>query len=85
MSDLATARRAAKERADFSLLRQRVPYAAFLDVQVTIEQGEPRQVRVVQAGPIHPRRNHAKALETVHPSARCRNGRSRAWRLQQTG
>lgn len=42
MSDLAAARRAAKERADFSLLRQRVPYAAFLDVQVTIEQGEPR-------------------------------------------
>ena len=42
MSDLAAARRAAKERADFSLLRQRVPYAAFLDVQVTMEQGEPR-------------------------------------------
>ena len=42
MSDLAAARRAGKERADFSLLRQRVPYAAFLDVQVTMEQGEPR-------------------------------------------
>lgn len=42
MSDLNKARRAARERGDFSLLRQRVPYAAFLDVQVTMAQNLPR-------------------------------------------
>lgn len=45
MSDarpLAEARRAAKERGDFTLLRERVPYSAFLDVQVTIDGGLPR-------------------------------------------
>lgn len=41
-TDLAEARRAARERGDFTLLRQRVPYSAFLDVQVTIENGVPR-------------------------------------------
>ena len=40
--DLAGARRAAREQGDFSLLRARVPYAAFLDVQVTLENGAPR-------------------------------------------
>jgi uncharacterized protein (TIGR00369 family) len=42
MSDLGSARRAARERADFTLLRQRVPYSAFLDVQVSLDQGAPR-------------------------------------------
>jgi uncharacterized protein (TIGR00369 family) len=42
MSDLAEARRAARERRDFSLLRERVPYSAFLDVQVSLENGVPR-------------------------------------------
>ncbi len=42
MTDLASARRAAREHADFSLLRERVPYSAFLDVQVTMEQGVPQ-------------------------------------------
>ena len=42
MNDLAEARRAVKERGDFTLLRQRVPYSAFLDVQVTLEGGSPR-------------------------------------------
>jgi uncharacterized protein (TIGR00369 family) len=42
MTDLAAARRAARERADFSLLRERVPYSAFLDVQVTLANGMPR-------------------------------------------
>ena len=42
MTDLATARRAAREQGDFSLLRARVPYAAFLDVQVRLEGGAPR-------------------------------------------
>lgn len=42
MSDLASARRAAREQGDFAPLRQRVPYAAFLDVQVTLENGAPR-------------------------------------------
>lgn len=41
MSDLGRARRAAREQADFSLLRERVPYAAFLDVQVTLTDGVP--------------------------------------------
>jgi uncharacterized protein (TIGR00369 family) len=40
--DLAGARRAAREQGDFSLLRERVPYAAFLDVQVRLEAGVPR-------------------------------------------
>jgi uncharacterized protein (TIGR00369 family) len=40
--DLAAARRAAREQGDFGLLRQRVPYAAFLDVQVALENGAPR-------------------------------------------
>jgi uncharacterized protein (TIGR00369 family) len=40
--DLAGARRAARERGDFTLLRERVPYAAFLDVQVRLEDGAPR-------------------------------------------
>lgn len=42
MTDLASARRAARERADFSLLRERVPYAAFLDVLITMQQGLPQ-------------------------------------------
>ena len=42
MSDLAEARRAVKERGDFTLLRERVPYSAFLDVQVTLQDGVPR-------------------------------------------
>lgn len=42
MIDLADARRAARERGDFSLLRARVPYAAFLDVQVSLQDGAPR-------------------------------------------
>ena len=42
MNDLAGARRAAREQGDFSLLRARVPYAAFLDVQVRLEDGAPR-------------------------------------------
>lgn len=41
MTDLAAARRAARELGDFSLLRERVPYAAFLDVRVTMEQQTP--------------------------------------------
>lgn len=41
-NDLGSARRAAREGGDFSLLWQRVPYAAFLDVQVTMEQNLPR-------------------------------------------
>ena len=40
--DLAGARRAAREQGDFSPLRERVPYAAFLDVQVRLEGGAPR-------------------------------------------
>ena len=39
---LAEARRAVKERGDFTLLRERVPYSAFLDVQVTMVDGIPR-------------------------------------------
>ena len=39
---LDEARRAARERGDFTLLRQRVPYSAFLDVQVSLENGVPR-------------------------------------------
>lgn len=39
---LAEARLAAKEHGDFTLLRQRVPYSAFLDVQVALENGVPR-------------------------------------------
>lgn len=42
MTDLAAARRAARDRGDFSLLRARVPYAAFLDVQVSLLDGAPR-------------------------------------------
>jgi uncharacterized protein (TIGR00369 family) len=42
VNDLAGARRAAREQGDFSLLRARVPYAAFLDVQVRLEDGAPR-------------------------------------------
>ena len=41
-TDLAAARRAAREHADFSLLRQRVPYAGFLNVQITLENNQPR-------------------------------------------
>lgn len=40
--DLAVARRAAREKGDFSPLRARVPYAAYLDVQVRLEDGVPR-------------------------------------------
>jgi uncharacterized protein (TIGR00369 family) len=40
--DLFEARRAARERGDFTLLRLRVPYSAFLDVQVSLEDGVPR-------------------------------------------
>jgi uncharacterized protein (TIGR00369 family) len=40
--DLAGARRAAREQGDFAPLRERVPYAAFLDVQVRLENGVPR-------------------------------------------
>jgi uncharacterized protein (TIGR00369 family) len=42
VTDLAAARRAARDQGDFSLLRARVPYAAFLDVQVRLEGGAPR-------------------------------------------
>jgi uncharacterized protein (TIGR00369 family) len=42
VTDLAAARRAAREQGDSSLLRARVPYAAFLDVQVRLENGAPR-------------------------------------------
>lgn len=42
MTDLPGARRAAREQGDFTLLRQRVPYAAFLDVEVTMVDGAPR-------------------------------------------
>lgn len=42
MSDLSAARRAARERADFSLLRERVPYSGFLDVRISLEGGVPR-------------------------------------------
>jgi uncharacterized protein (TIGR00369 family) len=42
MNDLGEARRAAREHGDLTLLRERVPYSAFLDVQVTLEQGVPR-------------------------------------------
>ena len=42
MTDWATARRAARERGDFSLLRERVPYASFLGVQAVLESGAPR-------------------------------------------
>jgi len=42
MTDLAAARRAAREQGDFSLLRARVPYAAFLDVRVALDNGTPR-------------------------------------------
>lgn len=42
MSDLAAARRAARDQGDFSPLRARVPYAAYLDVQVRLEAGVPR-------------------------------------------
>jgi len=42
VTDLASARRAAREQGDFSLLRARVPYAAFLDVQVALADGAPR-------------------------------------------
>lgn len=42
MTDLGAARRAARDHGDFSLLRARVPYARFLDVQVILEGGVPR-------------------------------------------
>jgi len=42
VSDLASARRAAREQGDFSLLRLRVPYAAFLDVRVAMANGAPQ-------------------------------------------
>lgn len=42
MSDLASARRAARDQGDFTLLRARVPYSRFLDVQVALEDGVPR-------------------------------------------
>jgi uncharacterized protein (TIGR00369 family) len=42
VSDLAGARRAARDRGDFAPLRERVPYAGFLDVQVTLANGAPR-------------------------------------------
>ena len=42
MIDLAAARRAARELGDFLPLRERVPYAAFLDVQVALADGMPR-------------------------------------------
>lgn len=42
LTDLASARRAARDQGDFSLLRARVPYAAFLDVQVALANGAPR-------------------------------------------
>jgi uncharacterized protein (TIGR00369 family) len=41
-ADLNSARRAARERGDFSLLRQRVPYAAFLDMRVTLDGQSPQ-------------------------------------------
>ena len=42
MIDLASARRAAREQGGFLPLRQRVPYAAFLDVQVRLVGGVAR-------------------------------------------
>jgi uncharacterized protein (TIGR00369 family) len=42
VNDLSEARRAVKERGDFTLLRERVPYSAFLDVQVALQDGVPR-------------------------------------------
>jgi len=42
VTDLAAARRAAREWGDFSLLWARVPYAAFLDIQVRLTDGAPR-------------------------------------------
>lgn len=39
---LTAARRAARDSGDFSLLRARVPYSSFLDVQVTLDRGIPR-------------------------------------------
>ncbi|MBI2384126.1 MAG: PaaI family thioesterase [Gammaproteobacteria bacterium] len=41
-TEMSQARRLAREGGDLSLLRARVPYAAFLDVQVTLDQGVPR-------------------------------------------
>ena len=40
-ANLESARRAAREQGDFSLLRQHVPYSGFLDVQITLENGQP--------------------------------------------
>lgn len=42
MNDLSAARRAAREHGDLTLLRERVPYAKFLDIRVTIDSGAPR-------------------------------------------
>ena len=39
---LAEARRAAREQGDFSPMRARVPYARFLDVQVSLDHGTPK-------------------------------------------
>lgn len=41
MTTLEAARRAARERADYSLLAARVPYSAFLDVRVEMRDGRP--------------------------------------------
>jgi len=41
MTTLDAARRAARERGDFSLLGERVPYSAFLDVRIEIQGGQP--------------------------------------------
>jgi uncharacterized protein (TIGR00369 family) len=38
-TDLDAARRAARERGDFSQLRERIPYAAFLGVDVSMDNG----------------------------------------------
>lgn len=42
MTDFASARRAARDQGDFTLLRARLPYSRFLDVQVVLENGLPR-------------------------------------------
>lgn len=64
MTDLASARRAAREQGDFTLLRQRVPYAAFLDVRVTLVDGAPR-VRM----PFRPSLIGNPALPAIHGGA----------------
>ena len=42
LEGLAEVRRAARQRGDFSLLRARVPYSAFLGVEIAMQDGQPR-------------------------------------------